>query len=84
MRGVGHQKQTAVYRGNWSPYIPRNLILKYSLPGQTVLDGAATTAIEAKLLQRKCVAIDINENAVCRLRKYKENRFSQKTPEVVS
>jgi DNA modification methylase len=65
-------KQTATYRGNWSPYIPRNLILKYSLPGQTVLDcfcGAGTTAIEAKLLQRKCIAIDINENAVKLTRK---------------
>jgi DNA modification methylase len=60
-------KETAHYRGNWSPYIPRNLILKYSKEGQTVLDcfcGAGTTAIEAKLLRRKCVAIDINEHAI--------------------
>jgi len=58
---------TANYRGNWSPYIPHNLILKYSKAGQTVLDcfcGSGTTAIEAKLLGRKCVAIDINESAV--------------------
>ncbi len=55
------------YRGNWSPYIPRNVILRYSKPGQVVLDyfcGAGTTAVEAKLLGRKCVAIDINENAI--------------------
>jgi len=26
------------YRGNWSPYIPRNAILKYSNPGELVLD----------------------------------------------
>ncbi|MDI6631599.1 MAG: site-specific DNA-methyltransferase, partial [Thermoanaerobacteraceae bacterium] len=26
------------YRGNWSPYIPRNVILKYSEPGELVLD----------------------------------------------
>ncbi|MCS7203029.1 MAG: site-specific DNA-methyltransferase [Thermodesulfovibrio sp.] len=35
------------YRGNWSPYIPRNLILKYSEPGDLVLDyfcGAGTTS----------------------------------------
>lgn len=60
-------KQTANYRGNWSPYIPRNLIFKYSKSGQTVLDcfcGAGTTAIEAKLLGRKCIALDINESAV--------------------
>ena len=58
---------TAKYRGNWSPYIPRNLIFKYSKVGETVLDcfcGSGTTAIETKLLGRKCIAIDINESAV--------------------
>jgi len=61
-----HQN-TANYRGNWSPYIPHNLILKYSKAGETVLDcfcGSGTTAIEAKLLDRRCVALDINESAV--------------------
>lgn len=51
------------YRGNWSPYIPRNIILKYSQPGDVVLDyfvGGGTTAIEAKLLGRRCIARDIN------------------------
>lgn len=55
------------YRGNWSPYIPRNVILKYSKPGELVLDyfcGAGTTAIEAKLLGRKCIALDINDKAI--------------------
>jgi len=55
------------YRGNWSPYIPRNVILKYSKPGEVVLDyfcGAGTTAVECKLLGRRCIAIDINENAI--------------------
>lgn len=55
------------YRGNWSPYIPRNLILRYSSPGESVLDyfcGAGTTAVEAKLLGRKCIAIDINDKAI--------------------
>ncbi|WP_369019349.1 DNA methyltransferase [Thermatribacter velox] len=55
------------YRGNWSPYIPRNVILKYSKPGELVLDyfcGAGTTAVECKLLGRKCIALDINEKAV--------------------
>ncbi len=34
------------YRGNWSPYIPRNLIEKYTRPGNLVLDqmcGSGTT-----------------------------------------
>jgi len=55
------------YRGNWSPYIPRNVILKYSQPGELVLDyfcGAGTTAVECKLLGRRCVAFDINDKAV--------------------
>ena len=55
------------YRGNWSPYIPRNVILKYSKPGDTILDyfcGAGTTAVEAKLLGRRCIALDINNEAV--------------------
>jgi len=55
------------YRGNWSPYIPRNVILKYSKPGELVLDyfcGAGTTAVEAKLLGRRCIAFDINDRAI--------------------
>ena len=57
----------ARYRGNWSPFIPRNLILRYTLPGDLVLDpfsGGGTTAIEAKLLGRRCIALDINPAAV--------------------
>ncbi len=55
------------YRGNWSPYIPRNLILRYTQPGDLVLDpfvGGGTTAVEAKLLGRKCIARDINPACV--------------------
>ncbi|MEW6674864.1 MAG: DNA methyltransferase [Nitrospirota bacterium] len=55
------------YRGNWSPYIPRNVILRYSQPGDLVLDyfcGAGTTAVEAKLLGRRCIAFDINDAAI--------------------
>lgn len=55
------------YRGNWSPYIPRNVILRYSRPGELVLDyfcGAGTTAVEAKLLGRRCIAFDINAKAI--------------------
>ncbi|MCD6595349.1 methyltransferase domain-containing protein, partial [bacterium] len=55
------------YRGNWSPYIPRNLIIKYSKPGDLVLDyfcGSGTTAVECKLLNRDFIGIDINPNAI--------------------
>ncbi len=59
--------QTGKYRGNWSPYVPRNLIFKYSKSSETILDcfcGSGTTIIEAKLLGRKSIAIDINDNAI--------------------
>jgi len=55
------------YRGNWSPYIPRNVILRYSRPDELVLDcfcGAGTTAVECKLLERRCIAMDINDKAI--------------------
>lgn len=55
------------YRGNWSPYIPRNLILRYTHVGELVLDpfvGGGTTAVEAKLLGRRCLARDINPASV--------------------
>jgi len=55
------------YRGNWSPYIPRNLINKYTSPGETVLDqmcGSGTTLVECKLLGRNGIGIDINPDAV--------------------
>ncbi len=55
------------YRGNWPPQIPHLLILQYTEPGDTVLDpmiGSGTTCIEAKLLGRNCIGIDINYNAL--------------------
>lgn len=55
------------YRGNWSPYIPRNLILMYSKQGDLILDqfsGSGTTLIEAKLLNRNAIGVDINPSAV--------------------
>lgn len=57
----------AKYRGNWSPYIPRNIILRYSEVGDIVLDqfvGGGTTAVEAKLTGRNCIGVDINPKAV--------------------
>ena len=57
----------AKYRGNWSPYIPRNVILRYSKEGDTVLDqfvGGGTTAVEARLTHRNFVGFDINPDAV--------------------
>lgn len=56
------------YRGNWSPYIPRNLILRYSQPGDWILDqfvGSGTTLVEAKLLNRNAIGVDINPESIC-------------------
>ncbi|MGB9677148.1 MAG: TRM11 family SAM-dependent methyltransferase [Candidatus Ratteibacteria bacterium] len=69
------------YRGNWSPYIPRNIILRYSKLGETVLDpfcGSGTTCIEAKILGRKCIGIDINEKAIILTKK----KINFKTEEI--
>ncbi|WP_455280430.1 TRM11 family SAM-dependent methyltransferase [[Eubacterium] cellulosolvens] len=55
------------YRGNFSPYIPRNLILKYSQKNDLILDqmvGSGTTLIECKLLQRNAIGVDINPDAI--------------------
>ena len=57
----------AKYRGNWSPYIPRNVILRYSNEGDTVLDqfvGGGTTAVESRLTHRNFIGFDINPDAV--------------------
>ena len=59
----------AKYRGNWSPYIPRNLILRYSNEGDAILDqfvGGGTTLVEAKLLNRNIIGVDINKEALQR------------------
>ena len=58
---------SAKYRGNWSPYIPRNLILRYSKEGELILDqfsGSGTTLVEAKILNRNSIGVDINPDAV--------------------
>lgn len=57
----------AKYRGNFSPYVAKNIILRYSKPNDLVLDqfvGGGTTLIECKLNNRNAIGIDINPNAV--------------------
>ncbi len=54
------------YRGNWSPYIPRNLILRYTVENDTVLDqmmGSGTTLVECRLLGRSAIGVDINPDS---------------------
>jgi DNA modification methylase len=57
----------AGYRGNFAPQIPRNIIEMYSAQGEMILDpmvGAGTTLIEAKLLARNAIGLDINPEAI--------------------
>ena len=61
----------AKYRGNWSPFIPRNLILRYSEENELILDqfvGGGTTLVEAKLLNRNIIGVDVNKSALARCR----------------
>lgn len=55
------------YRGNFSPFLPRNLLEKYTKKGEWVLDqmgGSGTTLVECKLLQRNAIGVDINPEAI--------------------
>lgn len=55
------------YRGNWSPHVPRNLILKYTVPGDLVLDpmvGGGTTLVECLLLGRNGIGVDVNPESL--------------------
>ena len=57
----------AKYRGNFSPFVAKNIILRYSKENDLVLDqfvGGGTTLIECKLNNRNAIGIDINPNAV--------------------
>jgi methyltransferase domain protein len=59
----------AKWRGNWSPYIPRNILLRYSKENDLVLDqfvGGGTTLVEAKLLNRNIIGVDVNDIALDR------------------
>ena len=55
------------YPGNWSPFVPKNIILRYSNQNDIVLDqflGSGTTLIEAKLLNRRAIGCDVNPIAL--------------------
>ena len=57
----------AAYRGNWAPQIARNVIERYSLPGDTVLDqmaGGGTTLVECKLTGRHGIGVDVNRDSL--------------------
>ncbi|MGC9113368.1 DNA methyltransferase, partial [Acidilobus sp.] len=54
-------------QGQPSPQIPRALTLMYTKKGDTTLDpmvGSDATYIEAKLMSRNCIGVDVNYDAV--------------------
>ena len=58
---------TGDFRGNWSPFIPRNLIHRFTTRGDLVCDpmmGSGTTLVECKLMGRGGTGVDINLSAV--------------------
>lgn len=74
------------YRGNFAPQIARNLILNYSEEGETILDpmvGSGTTLIEAKLLHRNAIGIDINKDAVSLTEKALDFEYKTKAKQTV-
>lgn len=55
------------YPGNWSPLVPKNIILRYSKDNDLILDqflGSGTTLIEAKILNRRGIGCDVNTAAL--------------------
>lgn len=75
----------AKWRGNWSPYIPRNIILRYSQEDDLILDqfaGGGTTLVEAKLLNRNIIGVDVNGIALNRCKEKISFEYANATGKV--
>ena len=76
----------AKWRGNWSPYIPRNIILRYSKENDVVLDqfvGGGTTLVEEKLLNRNIIGVDVNDIAIQRCKEKVDFEYKQSNSKVI-
>ncbi len=51
------------YRGNWLPYIPRNLILRYTAPGEVVLNRHSNPRMPAGI--RVCALPRRDSGSAC-------------------
>lgn len=64
---ASHSTHKGDYHGNFIPQIPFQSLMRYTKPGDTVLDvfvGSGTSLIEAVLLDRNGVGIDLSRDAV--------------------
>lgn len=55
------------YHGNFTPQIPNEMIQRYTIPGDVVLDmfmGSGTTLYECELLNRNYIGFDINDEMI--------------------
>ncbi|MDP8012375.1 MAG: TRM11 family SAM-dependent methyltransferase [Thermoplasmata archaeon] len=60
------------YHGNFIPQIPRQAILRFTKKGEYILDpfaGLGTSLIEAKLLHRNSIGIELSKENVERIKK---------------
>ena len=60
-------KHSNVYHGNFVPQVPRQLISRYTNPGDLVVDlfmGSGTTLFECERLSRDVIGFDINEEMI--------------------
>jgi len=72
------------YRGNFSPFVAKNIILRYSKENDIVLDqfcGGGTTVVECKLNNRNSIGVDINPSAV-ELTRLKLNFHCENPPNI--
>jgi DNA modification methylase len=63
-RGNGHQLE---YHGNYIPQIATQTFLRYSKQGEVILDlflGCGTSAIEALMLKRRCIGVELKPELV--------------------
>lgn len=75
----------AKWRGNWSPYIPRNILLRYSKENDLIVDqfaGGGTTLVEAKLLNRNIIGVDVNETAINRCKEKIDFKYEKSDSKV--
>src|SRR3989339_1416472 len=74
------------YPAKFIPQIPKSAILQFTKEGDTVLDpfcGCGTTLVEAKLLNRNAIGVDLNPIATL-VSKAKTNKIDREQISLIS